>query len=89
VLKEAPWVADELCRAFDAAKAEYLKNLDVGPTATSWDKAAKVNADVVGDPYPFGIEKNRKALEAMTRFAVDQGMVPRKYSVEELFVPAG
>jgi len=26
-----------------------------------------------------------KALEAMTRFAVEQGMVPRKYSVEELF----
>jgi 4,5-dihydroxyphthalate decarboxylase len=88
VLKEAPWIADELGRAFDASKAEYLKNLDVGATATSWDKAAKVNADVVGDPYPFGIEKNRKALEAMTRFAVDQGMVPRKYSVEELFVPA-
>jgi len=70
------------------AKAEYLKNLDMGATATSWDKAAKVNADVVGDPYPFGIENNRKALEAMTRFAVDQGMVPRKYSVEELFMPA-
>ena len=88
VLKETPWIADELCRAFDAAKAEYLKNLDVGATATSWDKAAKVNADVVGDPYPFGIENNRKALEAMTQFAVDQGMVPRKYSVEELFAPA-
>jgi len=89
VLKEAPWIADELCRAFAAAKAEYLKNLDMGAAATSWDKAAKVNADVVGDPYPFGIEPNRKALEAMTQFAVDQGMVPRKYSVEELFAPAG
>src|ERR1700752_391388 len=89
VLKEAPWIADELCRAFEVAKAEYLKNLDMGATATSWDKAAKVNADVVGDPYPFGIENNRKALEAMTRFAVEQGMVPRKYSVEELFMPAG
>jgi 4,5-dihydroxyphthalate decarboxylase len=91
VLKEAPWIVDELCRAFEAAKAEYLKNLDMnlGAAATSWDKAAKVNADVVGDPYPFGIEPNRKTLEAMTRFAVDQGMVPRKYSVEELFVPPG
>ena len=27
-----------------------------GATATSWDKAAKVNAEVVGDPFPFGIE---------------------------------
>jgi 4,5-dihydroxyphthalate decarboxylase len=87
VLKEAPWIADELCRAFEKSKVEYSKNLDLGDAATSWDRAAKVNADVVGDPYPFGIESNRKALEAMTQFAVDQKMVPRKYSVEELFAP--
>ena len=87
LLKEAPWIADELCRAFEKAKVEYRKNLDLGDAATSWDRAAKVNAEVVGDPYPFGIEPNRKALEAMTQFAVDQKMVPRKYSVEELFAP--
>ena len=27
VLKEMPWIAGELTRAFEAAKAEYLKNL--------------------------------------------------------------
>lgn len=85
LLKEAPWIADELVRAFEAAKAIYMKNLDLGSEATSWDKAAVVNSKVVGDPFPFGIEANRKALEAITRFAVDQKMVPRKYSVEELF----
>jgi 4,5-dihydroxyphthalate decarboxylase len=87
VLKDAPWVAGELCRAFETAKARYLKNLDLGDAATSWDKAAKVNAEVVGDPFPFGIEPNRKALEAITQFAADQKMVPRRFSVEELFVP--
>jgi 4,5-dihydroxyphthalate decarboxylase len=87
LLKEAPWIADELCGAFEKSKVEYRKNLDLGDAATSWDRAAKVNAEVVGDPYPFGIEPNRKALEAMTQFAVDQKMVPRKYSVEELFAP--
>ena len=68
------------------AKAEYLKDLK-GNESTSWDKAATVNAKVVGDPFPFGIESNRKALEAITQFAFDQHMVPRKYSVEELFTP--
>jgi 4,5-dihydroxyphthalate decarboxylase len=86
VLKEMPWVTAELTRAFEAAKAEYLKNLKANET-TSWDTAATVNAEVVGDPFPFGIEKNRKALEAITQFAFDQHMVPRKYSVEELFTP--
>ena len=27
LLKEAPWIADELCRAFEKAKVEYRKNL--------------------------------------------------------------
>jgi 4,5-dihydroxyphthalate decarboxylase len=85
VLKHAPWLPDELCRAFETAKAKYLKNLDLGDAATSWDKAAKTNAEVVGDPFPFGIEPNRKALEAVAQFAADQKMVPRRFSVEELF----
>jgi 4,5-dihydroxyphthalate decarboxylase len=87
LLKDAPWIAGELCQAFEKSKTEYLKNLDLGDAATSWDRAAKVNAEAVGDPFPFGIEPNRKALEAMTQFAVDQKMVPRKFSVEELFAP--
>ena len=84
VLKDNPGIADELTRAFEIAKAEYVKNLK-GNEMTSWDRAATVNATVVGDPFPFGIEKNRKALEAITQFAFDQKMIPRKYSVEELF----
>jgi 4,5-dihydroxyphthalate decarboxylase len=87
LLKEAPWVVDELTRAFEAAKAIYLKDLEGSASISSWDKAAIENAKVVGDPFPFGIEKNRKALEAITQFAADQKMVPRKFSVEELFTP--
>jgi 4,5-dihydroxyphthalate decarboxylase len=86
VLKDMPDIAGELTRAFEAAKAECLKNLK-GNEISAWDQAATVNAAVVGDPFPFGIEKNRKALEAITQFAFDQKMVPRKYSVEELFTP--
>jgi 4,5-dihydroxyphthalate decarboxylase len=85
LLEEKPWIADELVRVFEAAKAEYLKDLQGAATISSWDKAAAENAAVVGDPFPFGIEKNRKALEAITQFAADQQMVPRKFTVEELF----
>jgi 4,5-dihydroxyphthalate decarboxylase len=87
VLKAMPWIADELVLAFEAAKAVYLQNLDASGGISSWDKAAIDNAKVVGDPFPFGIEPNRKALEAITQFALDQKMVPRKFSVEELFAP--
>jgi 4,5-dihydroxyphthalate decarboxylase len=85
LLKEAPWLGDDLYSAFEAAKAIYLKNLRASSGLSSWDKAAADNAAVVGDPFPFGIDANRKALEAMTQFAVDQRMVPRRFTVEELF----
>ena len=85
LLKEAPWLADDLTRAFEAAKTIYLKDLRGSSGVSSWDKAAADNAAVVGDPFPFGTEKNRKALETMTQFAVDQRMVPRRFTVEELF----
>jgi 4,5-dihydroxyphthalate decarboxylase len=89
LLKEMPWIADELVRMFEAAKAIYMKDLQGAAGQSSWDKAAAENAAVVGDPFPFGIEANRKALEAINLFAVQQHMVPRKYTVEELFqVPA-
>ena len=88
LLKEMPWIAGELVRMFEAANAIYLKDLQGSAGLSSWDKAAAANAAVVGDPFPFGIEKNRKALEAITQFAFDQHMVPRKFSVEELFTPA-
>ena len=86
VLKDMPWIGEELTRAFEAAKAEYRKDMK-GNEIASWDRAATVNAAVVGDPYPFGIENNRKALETITQYAFDQKMIPRRYSVEELFVP--
>ena len=52
-----------------------------------WEKVVTGNAKVGGEPFRVGIEKNRKALEAITQFAFDQKMVTRKYTVEELFVP--
>jgi hypothetical protein len=50
---------------------------------------------VVGDPFPFGIDNregdrkgaNRKALETIVQFAVDQQVIPKNFSIEELFAP--
>lgn len=44
----------------------------VGPAATP-------------DFAPFGIEANRKPLELIVDYAFQQGLVPRRYAVEDLF----
>ena len=37
------------------------------------------------DPFPFGVEANRKSLELIVRYTAQQGLIPREYRVEELF----
>jgi len=38
------------------------------------------------DPVPYGIDANRPAIEMLMRYAAQQGLIPRAYRVEELFV---
>ena len=39
------------------------------------------------DCWPYGIEKNRKTLEALIQYLYDQSMIERTVSVDELFAP--
>jgi 4,5-dihydroxyphthalate decarboxylase len=87
VLEEDPRAAEELFHAFKAAKAAYLAHLREGRDLSSADETAIDLARVVGgDPFPFGVRANRKAIETIVRFAVEQRAIPEKLEVEELFV---
>ena len=37
------------------------------------------------DPLRFGVEANRRSLDIITEFAFQQGVIPRRFSVDELF----
>ena len=47
-------------------------------------KAAGVPAGGL-DPAPFGVEANRKALDMIIRYSFEQKIIPRKFTVDELF----
>ena len=42
---------------------------------------------VFGDPWPYGVERNRKTLEALVRYLVDQGLIAKPVPLEAIFVP--
>jgi 4,5-dihydroxyphthalate decarboxylase len=43
---------------------------------------------IMGEDYwPYGIDKNRKTLEAATRWSFEQHLSPRKLGLDELFAP--
>jgi 4,5-dihydroxyphthalate decarboxylase len=83
LLDEVPEIAQRLTEAFTAAKGVYMKR--IGTDETPEGKAVRALADVVSDPFPFGIAPNRKALEAVVRFAVEQRVMPKTIAVEDLF----
>jgi ABC-type nitrate/sulfonate/bicarbonate transport system substrate-binding protein len=89
LLKAEPSLARDLFRVFQAAKKIYLSQLAAGSNLSPADETAIALMQVVGDPFPLGIKDrngpNRKALETMIQFALDQQVIPRKFSVEELF----
>ncbi|MDP2708077.1 MAG: phosphate ABC transporter substrate-binding protein, partial [Burkholderiales bacterium] len=48
-------------------------------------KAAGLPAGTGPDPFPLGVEANRKSLELVIKYAAQQRLIPRRYEVGELF----
>jgi 4,5-dihydroxyphthalate decarboxylase len=95
VYRENPWVAQSLYKAFKEAKAkcyatyawgEQFQNALQGIPwlTTHLDENRRLMGD---DPWPYGLEPNRKAIEAFLRYHHEQGLSSRQLSAEELFAP--
>lgn len=87
VLAEHPWVAQSLYNAFKQAKDEWLAKVNAEGPQNATDKKYVKLMEIVGpDPLPYGIEENRATIEALERTAFEQGLTPRRMSMDELFV---
>jgi len=90
ILEKHPWVAVSVLQAFQKAKELcYARLHNPRNTALAWmpDLLREQEAVLGQDPWPYGIEDNRKALEAAVRYAFDQGMIASRPKIEELFFP--
>ncbi|WP_347554164.1 ABC transporter substrate-binding protein [Robbsia sp. KACC 23696] len=86
VLAEHPWIAKSIYDAFDKAKQQWLARLDAGEGSPKDKKYLELRKIVGHDPLPYGIEENRKTIEALENTAFEQGLTPRRMSMSELFV---
>jgi 4,5-dihydroxyphthalate decarboxylase len=89
LLAAHPDLAADIFEVFVRAKRVYLDRLKAGISEpTPQDQAfARVMA-VTGDPLPYGIAPNRRELEAVVQYSVEQGILARPVPVDDLF-PAG
>ena len=87
VLAENPWIARSLYDAFEAAKQHWLKRLASGEADTALDNRYRGLSKIVGpDPLPYGVEPNLPTIRALEATAFKQQLVPRRMSIDELFV---
>lgn len=91
VHREHPWVAFNLYTAFVKAKESARQRLsETIPTGLVFGREylAQTRALLGDDPFPYGLERNRKMLEDLIAHSVEQGLTPGKLEVEELFAPS-
>ena len=86
LLQSDPSLAPRLFAGFEAAKAQFLKELSSGAELPAEAQVLARRRSIVGDdPLPNGLAHNRKALEAIVRFAYEQKILPRPVKPEEMF----
>jgi hypothetical protein len=89
------WIARALMQAFEDAKALAMKAYDAAdiffnaPTMIPWFVSLREkNRELMGENFwPYGVDANRKTLEACLRYHREQGLLRRCYDIEELFAP--
>jgi 4,5-dihydroxyphthalate decarboxylase len=89
VLAKNRWLAQSVADAFDKAKESCMDYYD----DPNWSRFVwgrhlfeEERAVFGDDPWPHGIEKNRANLERFVGYSLDQGLMEKKLSVEELFI---
>ena len=91
--EQHPWLPVHVYRAYLEARSICYQRLgEVGHlyTMLPWpvDEFARAR-ELMGDDYwRYGVNNNGKEIEAMTRYAFEQGLTDRKLSPKELFAPS-
>jgi 4,5-dihydroxyphthalate decarboxylase len=90
VFERYPWAAMNLLKAFDEAKARSLERIgDLTASRIPVPWSASIVDDTSksfgADPFPYGLEANRKTLDAFCRFAHDQGVTAKRLTPDDLF----
>ena len=92
VYEANPWIARNLFEAFETAKRASIPRLlniqsSYLPTAWITDDFQRMHHMLFagGEPWPYGLERNRTTIEAFLAYCDEQGVTQRRLEPEELF----
>jgi 4,5-dihydroxyphthalate decarboxylase len=88
VLAKNPWLATTIMELFERAKRACIEYYD----DPNWSRFVwgrhlfeEERAAFGDDPWPHGVDRNRANLERFIGYSLDQSLIERKITVEELF----
>jgi hypothetical protein len=95
LLVQYPWLARAIykgfCDAKDVAMEQYRKGQifhNVNIMLPWFSELIDEDRHVLGDDWwPYGVEANRKAVDAFLRYHFEQGLSKRRLTCEDIFVP--
>jgi 4,5-dihydroxyphthalate decarboxylase len=90
LVEQHPWLALNLCQAFEEAKAlarARLRGL-LDPYSQLGLVPDESRQNLATDLYPYGVRANRQTLETVTRYSHEQGLTPRLLALDEVFAPS-
>jgi 4,5-dihydroxyphthalate decarboxylase len=87
-----PWLPGSILKACLQARSialEEMKSTGMFYAMLPWlsDDLARAQAVMGANMWPYGAQANRKELESMLRWSVEQGLAPRQGRVEDIFAP--
>lgn len=86
VVAANPDLPKALYDALSESKAYHIDRLNSGAADKLIDDRYRRQRDVVGgDPLPYGLEANRKTLDALKLYATQQHLLARDVAIDDLF----
>jgi 4,5-dihydroxyphthalate decarboxylase len=92
ILVDNPWIARNLLNAFEESKRRSFERI-LDPAVSRYplpwlSNYARGICETFGsDPFPYGIEPNRRTLELFLRYCHEQGIAHRLAKPDEIFPP--
>jgi 4,5-dihydroxyphthalate decarboxylase len=90
VAEQHPWLAINLFKAFNEAKAIAMKRMQnprIVPLAwyrDAWEEQEQIFGP---DPWEYGLsDNNRKNLETLVGYSHEQGLIKKRPTLEDLFL---
>jgi len=89
--RKYPWLAFNLYKAFLKAKEIAQESVaDAIPSGLIFGREYLAQSrEIFGaDPFPYGVQDTRHMLETLVAYSVEQGLIPEKIKLEDLFAPS-